>query len=154
MAANKTMQVSGYTSLRKRIQQLRGAVAGGELINDALTEVAALGVERITDNVDQNGLVDTGAYKRGFNDIPATAGVAYIITMVAYALVIEYGMNGDVQVKEHSRKTKGGKVALVKSHRRRMVRPAYLIVTSVLPDIRKDMSRVFRRKIKEILIQK
>lgn len=144
-----TIRVSGYTKLRKRIQQLRGAVNGGELVNDALTEVAMLGVERITDKVDVLKLVDTGTYKRGFQAIPATAGVAYIITNVAYALVIEYGINADVQIKSHSRRLKTGKTAIVKSHKRRMVRPAHLVVTSTLPDIRKDLSRVFRRKIKE-----
>lgn len=148
--ATKPMQIKGLDNHVKRLRRLAGEGADRAL-GIAVQEATALGVEAIVNKVDQLGLVDTGTYKRGF--VTRESGnpqVGIIATNVAYALMIEYGINGDVTIKAHPRKSKKGTIYTVKSHTRRMVRPAYLVVTSQLPVIRRLFAAALRRQINKV----
>ena len=148
MGAN--LEITGLDNHIKRLKRLAGEGAD-RAIGAAVHEATGLGVEAIVTKVDQLGLVDTGTYKRGF--VTRNTGdpkVGIIATNVAYALVLEYGLNGDVQIRQHTRKGKGGKRYTVSAHKRRMVRPAYLVVTSQLPVIRRLFAEAIRRQLAKV----
>lgn len=141
------MVLTGLDKHLKKVREIAGP-KGDAVIGIAVQETALLGLEAITQQVDILKLVDTGTYKRGFIVRQGSNPLeAFITTNVAYALALEYGINKDVVIRAHTSKSKKGKTFTVKSHTRRMIRPAYLVVTSQLPAIRRIFIQSVRRQM-------
>lgn len=138
------------TGMDKLLTALRAMQNSDEAIQRAVVTTTLQAVERLSDYITELKLIDTGAYRRSITaDFPAPL-TGRVGTNIEYAMVLEFGFNGSVNVRQHKRKTKSGKSASVKRHSRKMVRPGYLVFTTVAPFIRRDFNRNIIEEIRKL----
>ena len=73
----------------------------------------------------QNGaiLVDSGRLKRSIRVVSADSNRVIIGTDVPYAEIHNEGLDGEVSVRKHSRRSRKGRLHIVKAHKRRVHMP-------------------------------
>lgn len=139
------LQEQKILGLEAHLAKLKAlAEAGEKEIPRVLAETAQLGVAEIqkiiTSEIDAHtrrgvtvhDLVDTGHYRANWHASPLGPNSWLIHTNTPYARALEYGLDEDIQIPEHSRKiSKGpmaGKTVKVSAHKRHAkMRPFYVV---------------------------
>lgn len=145
MMAEK-QEIKGVDAHLKRLRML--GAAGEQAIPRALAKTAMLGVAEIQKIITSEAkahsgahrtppqgtvtdLVDTGHYRANWHTKQVEGGWA-ITTNTPYALALEYGLDGPVQVGAHQRTIgKGphkGRTVSVRAHTRHARMPAFFVV--------------------------
>jgi phage gpG-like protein len=96
--------------------------------------------------------VRTGRLRRSITQRVEEEGgsvVGYVGTNVKYARAHEFGFTGNVTVREHLRRTKGGKEATVRAHSRNMHLPERSFLRSALKDLQPAIRQDIRGGISE-----
>lgn len=97
--------------------------------------------------------VRTGRLRRSIHGEVVTEGaeiMGVVGTNVEYARAHELGFRGPVQVKEHLRRAKRGKVR-VQAHTRAMHIPERSFLRSALADMRPEIAAEFQRMLREVI---
>ena len=68
-------------------------------------------------------LVDSGRLKRSIRVVSADSNRVIIDTDVPYAEIHNEGLDGEVSVRKHSRRSRKGRLHIVKAHKRRVHMP-------------------------------
>ena len=94
--------------------------------------------------------VRTGTLRRSINRRVIEQGgsvMASVGTNVSYAAAHEYGFKGEVDVREHVRKTRGGTEARVRAHTRKVVMPERSFLRSTVDDMGPHIKTEIRKAV-------
>jgi len=94
-------------------------------------------------------LVDTGFYRQGWQTDVSTPGVGKLFTNVAYSPILEFGFDGVVDVREHTRRLPT-KAVKVKGHKRKMKRRAYYVLRRTKARMRSLLIKIARDELERV----
>jgi hypothetical protein len=136
---------------KRLIKALERFGADGEkAISDVVRRVTLLSKEVIAERITVLNIVDTGFYRANWQAVMVSPTVGKLTTNTAYALVLEFGLDGSVTIAAHTRKTKSGGVANVRQHTRYVKRPGYGAAQDTAVKMRVKMIEEMEKAIRRL----
>jgi hypothetical protein len=147
MSPEYSIKVQGYDRIIEKLD--RWAKDADRLIQQAVARVTMLGKGMIADKITQLDLVDTGHYRGNWQVSQIGTYTWKLATNTEYALMLEFGLHKQVNVKEHQRTSKKGTTYTVQAHLREVNRDGYNVVQDTAVKMRLKLATALRKALEE-----